>query len=212
MIKIDTSDTMQIKKSFTTLKGQERVKQILKNAEIVFLTKGYSGFSMRGVAAQSNISLSTLQHYFQNKDSLLKALLDKLIFDYIQRIEILINLNVNEPPLHRFMNIITNIIYEIEQPVITHTFKEVFSISDHLPYVYDSLSMIQKYNFELIYKIILPIHNKISSEEYIERAIIIITQLNGYLVQHSNKNTDECYKQFLRNILLKNISRLVSEP
>lgn len=40
MIKIDTFDTMQIKKSFTTLKGQERVKQILKNAEIVFLTKG----------------------------------------------------------------------------------------------------------------------------------------------------------------------------
>ncbi len=71
MIKIDTFDTMQIKKSFTTLKGQERIKQILRNAEIVFLTKGYSGFSMRGVATQSNISLSTLQHYFQ------KALLHK---------------------------------------------------------------------------------------------------------------------------------------
>jgi len=212
MIKIDTFDTMQIKKSFTTLKGQERIKQILKNAEIVFLTKGYSGFSMRGVVTQSNISLSTLQHYFKNKDLLLKALLNKLICDYIQRIEILINLNVNEPPLHRFMNIITNIMYEIEQPIITHTFKEVFSISDHLPYVYDFLSMIQKYNFELIYKIILPIHSEISSEEYKERAIIIITQLNGYLVQHSNKNTDECYKEFLRNIILKNISRLVSEP
>jgi len=167
---------------------------------------------MRGVATQSNISLSTLQHYFKNKDLLLKALLNKLICDYIQRIEILINLNVNEPPLHRFMNIITNIMYEIEQPIITHTFKEVFSISDHLPYVYDFLSMIQKYNFELIYKIILPIHSEISSEEYKERAIIIITQLNGYLVQHSNKNTDEYYKEFLRNIILKNISRLVSEP
>ncbi len=212
MIKIDTFDTIQIKKSFTTLKGQERIKQILKNAEIVFLTKGYSGFSMRGVATQSNISLSTLQHYFKNKDLLLKALLNKLICDYIQRIEILINLNVNEPPLHRFMNIITNIMYEIEQPIITHTFKEVFSISDHLPYVYDFLSMIQKYNFELIYKIILSIHSEISLEEYKERAIIIITQLNGYLVQHSNKNTDECYKEFLRNIILKNISRLVSEP
>ncbi|WP_152635232.1 TetR/AcrR family transcriptional regulator, partial [Acinetobacter nosocomialis] len=193
MIKIDTFDTIQIKKSFTTLKGQERIKQILKNAEIVFLTKGYSGFSMRGVATQYNISLSTLQHYFKNKDLLLKALLNKLICDYIQRIEILINLNVNEPPLHRFMNIITNILYEIEQPIITHTFKEVFSISDHLLYVYDFLSMIQKYNFELIYKIILPIHSEISSEEYKERAIIIITQLNGYLVQHSNKNTDEYY-------------------
>ncbi|MFL9510958.1 TetR/AcrR family transcriptional regulator, partial [Acinetobacter baumannii] len=52
---------------------------------------------------------------------------------------------------------------------------------------------------------------KISSEEYKERAIIIITQLNGYLVQHSNKNTDESYKEFLRSILLKNILRLVSE-
>ncbi|EMF5156749.1 TetR/AcrR family transcriptional regulator, partial [Acinetobacter baumannii] len=106
----------------------------------------------------------------------------------------------------------TNIIYEIEQPIITNAFKEFFSISDHLPYVYEALSIIQKYNLELIYKIILPIHNKISSEEYKERAIIIITQLNGYLVQHSNKNTDESYKEFLRSILLKNILRLVSEP
>ncbi|ETR18137.1 transcriptional regulator, TetR family, partial [Acinetobacter baumannii UH7907] len=32
---------------------------------------------MRGVATQSNISLSTLQHYFQNKDILLKALLNR---------------------------------------------------------------------------------------------------------------------------------------
>lgn len=110
------------------------------------------------------------------------------------------------------MNIITNIIYEIEQPIITNAFKEFFSISDHLSYVYEALSIIQKYNLELIYKIILPIHNKISSEEYKERAIIIITQLNGYLVQHSNKNTDENYKEFLRSILLKNILRLVSEP
>ncbi|WP_367880365.1 TetR/AcrR family transcriptional regulator, partial [Acinetobacter seifertii] len=140
---MDTFDTIQIKKSFTTLKGQERIKQILKNAEIVFLTKGYSGFSMRGVATQSNISLSTLHHYFPNKDILLQALLNKLTCDYIQRIEILINLNANEPPLHRFMNIITNIIYEIEQPIITNTFKEFFSISDHLPYVYESLSTIQ---------------------------------------------------------------------
>ncbi|QNV46380.1 TetR/AcrR family transcriptional regulator [Acinetobacter baumannii] len=64
MIKIDTFDTMQIKKSFTTLKGQERIKQILRNAEIVFLTKGYSGFSIRGVATQSNISLSTFATLF----------------------------------------------------------------------------------------------------------------------------------------------------
>lgn len=212
MIKIDTFDTTNGKKSFTTIKGQERIKQILKNAEIVFFTKGYSGFSMRGVANQSDISLSTLQHYFKNKDALLKALLKKLISDYINRIEHLISLNSAELPLHRFMNIISNIIYEIEQPIITNTFKEFFSISDHLPYVHEALTILQKYNFELIYKIILPIHTKISSEEYKERALIIITQLNGYLVQYSNKNTDEYHKAFLRNILLKNISRLVSEP
>ncbi|USP41636.1 TetR/AcrR family transcriptional regulator [Acinetobacter sp. XS-4] len=212
MIKIDTFDTENGKKSFTTIKGQERIKQILKNAEIVFFTKGYSGFSMRGVANQSDISLSTLQHYFKNKDTLLKALLKKLISDYINRIEHLISLNSAELPLHRFMGIISNIIYEIEQPIITNTFKEFFSISDHLPYVHEALTILQKYNFELIYKIILPIHTKISSEEYKERALIIITQLNGYLVQYSNKNTDEYHKVFLRNILLKNISRLVSEP
>jgi len=211
MIKINTFDKIEKKNSFTTIKGQARIKQILTNAEIIFLTKGYSGFSMRGVATQSNINLSTLQHYFKNKDILLKALLNKLITDYKNRIEYLININLTELPLNRFMNIITNIFHEIEKPKITKTFKEFFSISDHLPYVHEALSTIQNYNFGLIYKIILPIHNEISSEEYKERAIIIMTQLTGYLVQYSN-NKNEDHKDFIKNILLKNISKLVSEP
>jgi len=211
MIKINTFDKIEKKNSFTTIKGQARIKQILTNAEIIFLTKGYSGFSMRGVATQSNINLSTLQHYFKNKDILLKALLNKLITDYKNRIEYLININLTELPLNRFMNIITNIFHEIEKPKITKTFKEFFSIPDHLPYVNEALSTIQNYNFGLIYKIILPIHNEISSEEYKERAIIIMTQLTGYLVQYSN-NKNEDHKEFIKNILLKNISKLVSEP
>lgn len=212
MIKINTFDTIERKKSFTTVKGQERIKQILSNAEIIFLTKGYSGLSMRGVANLSCISLSTLQHYFTNKDILLKALLNKLISDYKNHIEYLISINSTELPLNRFMNIMTNIFHEIEKPKITKTFKEFFSISDHLPYVHEALTVIQNYNFDLMYKIILPIHNEISSEEYRERAIIIITQLNGYLVQYSNNNKKEYHKNFIRNVLLKNISKLVSEP
>ncbi|GLG83778.1 hypothetical protein ACSO1_23020 [Acinetobacter calcoaceticus] len=212
MIKIDTFDKIEKKKSFTTIKGHVRIKQILSNAEIIFLTKGYSGLSMRGVASQANITLSTLQHYFKNKDILLQALLNKLISDYKSRIEHLITMNLTELPLNRFMNIITNIFHEIEKPKVTKIFKEFFSISDHLPYVHDALTIIQNYNFDLMYKIILPIHDEISSKEYRDRAIIIITLLNGYLVQYSNNNKNECHKDFIRNILLKNISKLVSEP
>lgn len=167
---------------------------------------------MRGVASQANITLSTLQHYFKNKDILLQALLNKLISDYKSRIEHLITTNLTELPLNRFMNIITNIFHEIEKPKVTKFFKEFFSISDHLPYVHDALTIIQNYNFDLMYKIILPIHDEISSKEYRDRAIIIITLLNGYLVQYSNNNKNECHKDFIRNILLKNISKLVSEP
>ncbi len=212
MIKIDIFDKIEKKKSFTTIKGHVRIKEILNNAEIIFLSKGYSGLSMRGVASQANITLSTLQHYFKNKDILLQALLNKLISDYKNRIEYLININLTEIPLNRFMNIITNIFHEIEKPKVTKTFKEFFSIPDHLPYVHEALKIIQNYNFDLMYKIILPIHNEISSEEYKERAIIIITQLNGYLVQYSNNNKNEPHKDFIKNILLKNISKLVSEP
>ena len=55
------------------------------------------------------------------------------------------------------------------------------------------------------YSAILPIHNKISSEEYKERAIIIITQLNGYLVQHSNKIQMKVIKIFKKYTVKKYI-------
>jgi AcrR family transcriptional regulator len=48
--------------------------QIIKNAKKIFAKESLDGLSMRRLAAQSDIALSVIYHYFSGKDDLLKEL------------------------------------------------------------------------------------------------------------------------------------------
>jgi AcrR family transcriptional regulator len=60
-----------------------KIGRILSVAVLLLATEGASGFSMRRVAAKARVSLSTLQHYFQNHDRLLSLAIDSLLGQYI---------------------------------------------------------------------------------------------------------------------------------
>lgn len=45
---------------------------IIKTAKRLFATRGYEGFSMRTLAKQSDVGLSSIYHFFGDKDEILK--------------------------------------------------------------------------------------------------------------------------------------------
>ena len=53
-----------------------KVKKIIQCALEIIRDKGDQGLSMRGVSSKADMSLSNLQHYFKNKDELLKGMVD----------------------------------------------------------------------------------------------------------------------------------------
>jgi TetR/AcrR family transcriptional regulator len=63
-------------------KGIERIGEILEAARHVLATEGYAEFSLRRIAREVNIRLSTLQHYYPSKDDLFRSLVERTVGNY----------------------------------------------------------------------------------------------------------------------------------
>lgn len=62
-----------------------KINTILSAAVTEFAEQGMSGFSMRRIASTAGITLSTLQHYFGNRDNLLIVTISSLCARYIAK-------------------------------------------------------------------------------------------------------------------------------
>jgi AcrR family transcriptional regulator len=60
-------------------------EQILQGAMQVFLSHGYAGTSMDRVAAASNVSKQTIYSYFQDKEGLFTALIERITIHRLQQ-------------------------------------------------------------------------------------------------------------------------------
>ncbi len=63
-------------------RGIARIEEILDAARHVLAQEGYAEFSLRRVARQVNIRLSTLQHYFPSRDDLFRAVVERTVAAY----------------------------------------------------------------------------------------------------------------------------------
>ena len=64
-------------------KGGKTLGSILGAARAVFLREGHAGLSMRMVANEAGIALGNLSYYFPSKRSLLEAMLQEELADYV---------------------------------------------------------------------------------------------------------------------------------
>ncbi|GAA0832831.1 MULTISPECIES: TetR/AcrR family transcriptional regulator [Marinomonas] len=65
--------------------------RILRSAEIVFASKGFSGASMERIAEISKISKQNLIYYFPNKDLLYRKVLEEILDIWIEKLSFLEN-------------------------------------------------------------------------------------------------------------------------
>ncbi|PWH15743.1 MAG: hypothetical protein DDG60_05335 [Anaerolineae bacterium] len=65
----------------------ERIPQILQAALRVFARQGFPAARMQDIAAEAGLSVGILYHYFENKDTLVRALLEELFRPDMARLE-----------------------------------------------------------------------------------------------------------------------------
>lgn len=66
-------------------KSRKTRESILAAAERLFAQKGFAGASMRSITAAANVNLSVAYYYFESKEALLVAVLEKYIVPVVEK-------------------------------------------------------------------------------------------------------------------------------
>ncbi|MFN4043607.1 MULTISPECIES: TetR/AcrR family transcriptional regulator [unclassified Limnobacter] len=172
----------------TTDKGHIRSQEILRTAQTILASEGYAGLSMRGVATQLGISLSTVQHYYTNKEALVEALLTYVMDNYQAAVAQVMNAMSDKSQLERFKTIIDLILIEIRRPETFGVLAEIYALSNRLPFAARLVEAVYARERKEIFKLIYGLEPKISKAEYKLRAAMIVVQIHGLVSQLAQDN------------------------
>lgn len=190
-------ESLKKKGSGTTEKGVERAEEIMKAAREIFATEGYAGLSMRGVAARVNVSLSTVQHYYQDKDTLVEAVLLYMIDDYRIAIEQLNQTMTGKTQIERLMAAMDLFIAEIRRTEVASVFMEIWSLANRNPVaakILDQVRIREQKEFVRLIKGLVPDLNEGHDEI---RAALMIAQIEGLTIQLSRKSSGQWHHEQL---------------
>ena len=83
-------------------------EELLKQAFELFARKGYDSLTMREIAKELDISTGTLYHYFSNKSSIFRQMIELLNRDHI--LQIMDNLDTSVNPQDMIQSAIMNVL------------------------------------------------------------------------------------------------------
>ncbi|HCC94747.1 TetR/AcrR family transcriptional regulator [Acinetobacter baumannii] len=186
------------------------VNKIIETSKKILINNGYCGLTMRAIANTMNIHISTIQHYFKNKNHLIEYLFLNITSDYNEKLKKTINLLTDKDPLKRFLNFINLILDEMEKYNNYILFIELTSLSQRSKSINKMLNQLKNQYNEIIYMLIININPSININEYKKRSLIISMQTQAYLINFSDFNSEQ-KNHCLRNELLQIFSNLVTK-
>lgn len=207
-----TLTSLKRKPSGTTEKGIGRALDILHAGRTLLATDGYAGLSMRRVAAEVGMSLSNVQHYYQSKDALLEALLLYTMELFQQKIDAISAAMTGATPLERFLSTCDMFLEEITDPVTHAIFFELWSLASRNEFASRLMDMMLARERKALFNLIRGLNPAIDDEQYMQRAILMVAQIEGLMLFRLNKA--ERREQFLavRAAMRKALLTLATAP
>lgn len=175
------------KPSSTTEKGLGRALDILHAARLLLAADGYAGLSMRRVAAEAGISLSNVQHYYQSKDALLEALLLYTMDLFQQKIDSISAAMTSASRIDRFLSTCDMFIEELSDPVTHAIFFELRAMASRNAFASKLMDKMLTRERKTIFNLIRGLDSAISEEQYMQRAMLIVAQIEGLMLFRLNK-------------------------
>jgi AcrR family transcriptional regulator len=98
-------------------RSDKQKAKILACAVQIFIKSGLGGFSLRGVATAAGVRLATIQHYFFNRETLIKTIIDKFLNEQVVSYAKIAK-NAEIAPLERIAIILDELIKAIQDKTI----------------------------------------------------------------------------------------------
>lgn len=170
------------KPSLTTEKGFGRARVILLAARALLASEGYAGLSMRRVAQDAGMSLSNVQHYYGNKEQLLEALLLTTMDEFQSKMDRIAVAMAGRPQVERFLTTIDMFLDEITDPVTHAIFFEIWALASRHPFASSLMGRMMGRERKAVYGLIRGLNPAIGDDEYMQRAVLIVAQVEGLML------------------------------
>lgn len=204
--------SLQRKTSSTTEKGYARATGILQAAREIFASDGYSGLSMRRVAAQVGVSLSNVQHYYKGKDMLVEALLLDSLNQFQEKIDSITASMAGASRVEQLQATVDMFLEELGNPVIRGMFFEFWALATRNTFASTLMERMQSRERKAIYKLIQGLSPDISDEEYVVRAALIVAQIEGLMLFRVRNRPKRPELEGLESAARQAVLRLAMQP
>jgi AcrR family transcriptional regulator len=200
------------KASSTTEKGLGRAQDILDAARSLLATEGYAGLSMRRVAQASGMSLSNVQHYYGSKDLLLEALLLTTMDAFQARMDAIADAMRERSQLERFLSTVDMFLDELTDPVTHALFFEIWALASHNPFASSLMDKMLGRERKTVYHLIRGLNPALSDEETMQRAILVVAQVEGLMLFRLDRRRRRAQFDAVRASLRKALLALATMP
>jgi AcrR family transcriptional regulator len=205
-------NTLRNKVSGTTEKGLGRAQDILQAARALLAAEGYAGLSMRRVAQEAGMSLSNVQHYYGSKDQLLEALLLTTMDTFQARMDGIAAAMSERSQLERFLSTVDMFLEEITDPVVHALFFEIWALASRNPFASTLMDKMLGRERKTVYNLIRGLNPAISDEETMQRAILMVAQIEGLMLFRLDKRRRRAQFDAVRASLRKALLALATMP
>jgi AcrR family transcriptional regulator len=159
----------------------------LHAARALLAADGYAGLSMRRVAAEVGMSLSNVQHYYQSKDALLEALLLYTMDVFQAKMDGISAVMVSASRSAQFLSTVDMFLDEITDPVTHAIFFEIWALASRNAFASTLMDRMLGRERKAIYLLIRGLNPQIADGEYMQRAILMVAQMEGLMLFRLDK-------------------------
>jgi AcrR family transcriptional regulator len=158
------------------------------------------------------MTLSNVQHYYASKDLLLEALLLTTMNEFQAKMDRIAAEMRDRPRLDRFLSTADMFLEEITDPVTHALFFEIWALASRNPFASQLMDLMMERERKTVHHLIKGLNPAISDEETMERAILMVAQIEGLMLFRLNRETRR--EQFLavRSALRKTLLALATVP
>lgn len=207
-----TLTPLRNKPSSTTEKGMGRALDILHAGRTLLAADGYAGLSMRKVASEVGMSLSNVQHYYQSKDALLEALLLYTMELFQQKIDSISAAMTSASRLDRFLTTCDMFLEEITDPVTHAIFFELWALASRNAFASGLMDKMLARERKALFNLIRGLNPAIDDQEYMQRAILMVAQIEGLMLFRLNKAERQAEFLAVRASMRKTLLTLATAP
>ena len=167
---------------------------------------------MRRVAAEVGISLSNVQHYYQSKDALLEALLLYTMDLFQKKMDGISAAMTSASRIDQFLSTCDMFLEEITDPVTHAIFFELWALASRNAFASRLMDKMLARERKAIFHLIRGLNPAIGDEEYMQRAILMVAQIESLMLFRLNKA--ERREQFMavRTSVRKVLTTLATVP